>query len=121
MSILVFTQTFGGAIFLALAQLIFSDGLIAGLKEHAPNIDPETVITAGATAVRHVISTADLPAVLSAYIVAINRVFYLGTGAAGGLFLFSLGMGWKSLKKEKDIITPPESSNSDPATAEKIV
>jgi hypothetical protein len=115
MSILVFSQTFGGAIFLAIAQLIFGHGLISGLQEYIPSLDPEIVINAGATAVRGVISAADLHPVLEAYMVGIDRVFYLGTGAAGGVFLFSWGMGWKSIKKDKNINAPAKSSATAPA------
>jgi hypothetical protein len=103
MSILVFSQTFGGAVFLAIAQLIFSHGLISGLHEYAPTVNPDIVINAGATAVRSAVSAENLPAVLEAYMVGIDRVFYLSTGAAGAVFLFSLGMGWKSIKKDKKI------------------
>jgi hypothetical protein len=125
MSILVFSQTLGGAIFLAFAQLIFSHGLISGLQEYAPTVNPEIVINAGATAVRGVVSAANLPAVLQAYMVGIDRVFYLSTGAAGAVFLFSWGMGWKSIKKDKDINAPVETPAAvpavEPATAEKAI
>jgi len=121
MSILVFSQTFGGAIFLAIAQLIFSHGLISGLHEFAPTINPEIVINAGATAVRSVVSAANLPIVLEAYMVGIDRVFYLSTGAAGALFLLSWGMGWKSIKKDKNIIAPATAPAVEPATTEKAV
>ncbi len=103
MSVLVFSQTFGGTIFLAFAQLIFSHGLIDGLRQYAPTVDPQRVIKAGATAVRSVVSEAELPGVLQAYMVAIDRDFNLSTGAAAGLFLIAFGMGWKSIKAKKTI------------------
>lgn len=115
MSILVFSQTFGGSIFLAVGQLIFSHGLISGLEEFAPNLNPEIVIKAGATAVRGVVSAADLPAVLQAYMVGIDRVFYLATGASGAVFLFSWGMGWKSIKKAKKVDASAETPAAAPA------
>lgn len=129
MSILVFSQTFGGAIFLAIAQLIFSHGLISGLQEYAPTVNPEIVINAGATAVRGVVGAANLPAVLRAYMVGIDRVFYLSTGAAGAIFLFSWGMGWKSISKDKKINAPAKAPAAvpaavpavEPATVEKAV
>jgi hypothetical protein len=102
MSMLVFSQTFGGAIFLSLEQLVFNQVLISGLQNYAPDINLEVVINAGATAVRSVVSPADLPGVLSAYMVSLDRVFYLGTGASGAVFLFSWGMGWKSIKAKSD-------------------
>ena len=121
MSVVVFSQTFGGAVLLALSQLVFSSGLRSGLEEHAPSIDPQIVIDAGATAVRHVISAVDLPAVLEAYVVAIAQVLYLATGASGAVFLFSLGMGWKSLKKEKVPETPASVEGVEPGKTEDVV
>jgi hypothetical protein len=125
MSILVFCQTFGGAVFLSVAELIFSQGLISGLQEYAPTVNPEIVIKAGATAVRSVVSPANLPAVLRAYMVGIDRVFYLGTGAAGAVFLFSWGMGWKSVKKDKSVNStakmPAVGPAFEPETTEKAV
>jgi len=125
MSILVFSQTFGGAIFLAVAQLIFSHGLDSGLQEYAPNVNPEVVISAGATAVRGVVSAADLPGVLQAYMVGIVHVFYLSTGLAGAVFLISWGMGWKSVKKDKKIEASTVTETATPAaeqvTAEKAL
>jgi hypothetical protein len=123
MSILVFSQTFGGAIFLAIAQLIFSHGLTSGLQEYASTLDPQVVIMAGATAVRHVVTPAELPGVLRAYMVGIDRVFYLGTGVAGGVFVFSMGMGWRSVKKGKNNDTvakiPVEVPADEPAAAQE--
>lgn len=116
MSILVFSQTFGGAIFLAIAQLIFSHGLLNGLHAYAPTVNAEVVVNAGATAVRSVVSLADLPGVLQAYMSAIDKVFYLSTGAAGGVFLFSWGMGWKSIKKAKK----PVDVEAKPVGAEAV-
>lgn len=112
MSMLVFSQTFGGAIFLSLEQLVFNQGLISGLQKYAPDINAEVVINAGATAVRSVVSPANLPSVLRAYMVGIDRVFYLGTGASGGVFLFAWGMGWKSIKAKSDIV-PTKTSATD--------
>jgi hypothetical protein len=119
MSILVFSQTFGGTLFLAFSQLIFSHGLMSGLEEYAPNIDPEIVINAGATAVRDVVSLTDLPAILEAYMVGIDRVFYLTAGTAGAVFLFSWGMGWENIKKDKNVGAPAVVPDVERATAEE--
>ncbi|TAQ89078.1 hypothetical protein B7494_g2583 [Chlorociboria aeruginascens] len=101
MSIAVFSQTFGGALFLSFAQTIFSHELLVGLKKYAPTVDVETVITAGATNIRKVISKEDQPGVIQAYNFGTNSNFYLAAGAAVALFVFSLGMGWRSIKKKK--------------------
>jgi hypothetical protein len=102
MSLIAFSQTFGGAIFLSFAQLIFSQGLNSGLAKYAPTVVSETVIVAGATAFRHVVTEQQLPGVVKAYSVAVSHTFYLATGCAAAWFCFSWGMGWYSIKKKKE-------------------
>jgi hypothetical protein len=106
MSIVVFSQTFGGTIFLTFAQFIFSHGLVNGLKKFAPTVDVQTVIDAGATAVRQVVKPEELTGVLKAYNVAINHAFYLSAGCAVGTLVFCWGMGWHSIKKKKTPVVP---------------
>jgi hypothetical protein len=106
MSILVFSQTFGGTLFLAFAQTVFSHALVDGLKKYAPTVNAEVVIKAGASAVRTVVNDADLRGVLRAYASAVDRDFYLGTGAAAAVFIFAWGMGWKDIRKKKVAVTP---------------
>ena len=48
----VFSQQFGGAIFLSLAQVIFGTSLRNNLAIYAPNTNVDAVIAAGATARR---------------------------------------------------------------------
>lgn len=100
-ALMVFSQSLGGAFFLALSQTIFSAGLRDSLPLFAPNVNVQVVIAAGATGLRDVVSNTDLEAVLLAYSKALSHVFYLVTGAAIGTFIFSWGMGWKSIKKSK--------------------
>ncbi|KAH0003285.1 putative MFS transporter, partial [Aureobasidium melanogenum] len=99
MSLLIFSQTFGGALFLAFAQTVFNTGLSSALKKYAPEVATETVLAAGATGVKNAIPKAVLPQVLQAYSVAINHVFYLGAGAAAAATIVCLGMGMHSIKK----------------------
>ena len=103
MSLVAFSYTFGGSLFLTIAQTIFSPSLVDGLKKYAPTVNAEAVITAGATAIQQVVKPEEVLGVLEAYSLAINRNFYLAAGASAGAFLFSWGMGWHSVKKEKVI------------------
>ena len=103
MSLAVFTQTFGGALFLSFAQTTFSNGLTKYIPTYAPGINAQTVIQAGATAVRQSIPPIALDGVLEAYNKSINDAFYLSTGASVAMFVFCWGLGWKSIKKIKKI------------------
>jgi hypothetical protein len=100
-ALVVFAQNLGGAIFLSIAQLIFSSRLRHGLQIYAPGVDVALVIEAGATGLRSVtaVPEASLPGVLIAYSKSFDSVMYLSIGVAGGAFIFAFGMGWVSTKK----------------------
>ncbi|RDL38696.1 Uncharacterized protein BP5553_03036 [Venustampulla echinocandica] len=101
----IFCQSIGGALFLSFAQTIFSTSLVDALPDFAPEVDAQAVINAGAAGARDIVSKALLPGVLLAYNQAVSHVFYLAAGASAVAFVFSWGMGWKSVKKAK-VVTP---------------
>ena len=101
MALVTFSQSFGSAVFLSLAETIFSNSFADLISEYAPLVDGQAVIDAGATGFRNKVSGADLAGVLTAYAKSIDRVFYLAAGAGVGCFVFAWGMGWKSLKAKK--------------------
>lgn len=70
-----FFQYLGGTVFLAVAETIFTSGLRSGLRQDAPGVDPDLIIDTGATALRSVVSKADLPGVLKGYNHAIICTF----------------------------------------------
>ena len=101
MSILMFIQTLAGAVFLTLADVIFDTGLKSLIPKDAPNVNPETIISAGATGIRDVVSSQDLPGVLQAYATSIDYVFYMTAGLGVVIVIFAFGMGWKDVRKKK--------------------
>ncbi|OGM51075.1 MFS multidrug transporter [Aspergillus bombycis] len=101
MAIMACSQTLGGAVFLAVGQVIFAQTLRVKLPEYAPAVDPETVIAAGATGFRDVVSVRELPGVLKAYGKSVDQVFYLGVGLSVAQFIFAWGVGFKNVKKDK--------------------
>lgn len=106
MSLVMFSQTFGGGLFLAFAQTIFGHGLVDALKKYAPYVDAQAVISAGATSVRKVVNPEQLKGVLEAYNVGINHAFWLAAGCSAATFVFCWGMGWGSVKKKKKAAAP---------------
>ncbi|KAF3491947.1 putative HC-toxin efflux carrier TOXA [Arthroderma uncinatum] len=101
-AIVMATQTFGGSVSLALGKAIFSSGLETALPIYAPEVNPVTVINAGAGAVKDAVSKHLLSGVLLAYSEAISHVFYAATGIACVTFLLSWGIGWRSVKKRPE-------------------
>ncbi|GKT78478.1 MFS multidrug transporter [Colletotrichum tofieldiae] len=101
MATLIFLQTFGGAIFLTAAEVIFSEGLGNNLTKYAPAVSAKTILAAGGTGFRTVVPKADLPGVLMAYSKSISEVFYLLIGLGGVTFGLAWGMGWVDIRKKK--------------------
>jgi hypothetical protein len=101
MSLVIFTQTFGGSLALTIAQLIFNSRLKAAIPMFAPTADVERIVNAGATAFSSVVTLEELPGVLNSYAYALNRTFYVAVGASAGTFLFAWGMGWRKVQQKK--------------------
>ncbi|MCJ1390773.1 hypothetical protein MMC18_003634 [Xylographa bjoerkii] len=97
-SIIVFFQFLGGAVLLAIAQNIFNTHLRSELLLRAPTLDPETVIKAGAGAVREIVSGSQLGPVLEAYDIAITDTFYVPAAGGAAAFVAACGLEWISVK-----------------------
>ena len=100
-ALVIFSQTFGGALFLTFAETDFTNALRTAIGTFAPNISADTVIAAGASSFRKVVPTGEVAGVLLAYNQAVQHTFYLAAAAAAATFVFAWGMGWKSVKKAK--------------------
>ncbi|KAI7976466.1 hypothetical protein EIK77_003281 [Talaromyces pinophilus] len=84
-----------------LPNVIFNNSLRTIIPQQAPDINVKAVIQAGATAFRSVVPASDLQAVLRAYAISIDHVFYLAIGASCAAFLTCWGMGWKDIRKKQ--------------------
>ncbi|KAJ4302891.1 hypothetical protein N0V90_001782 [Kalmusia sp. IMI 367209] len=104
MALTIFSQSFGAAVFLSLAELIFSNSFRTLIPKKAPTVNAQVVIEAGATGFRKFVSGTELAGVLVAYAQSIDRIFYLAAAMGAGCFVFAFGMGWKNLKKKQ---SPP--------------
>lgn len=94
---------FGAALFLAFAQTDLTNSLQKALPEFAPEANIQAVLAAGATGFRTVIPESSVEGVVLAYNKSINHVFYIAAGGAVGAFVFTWGLGWKSVKKSKNV------------------
>lgn len=100
--LLSFGQNVGGAVLLTLANTVFDNSLKSQLRSHAPGVDPEAVIAAGATAFRSVVPVASVPGVILAYANSVDRVFYLAVGLSVASFFCTFGLGWKDIRAKKE-------------------
>jgi hypothetical protein len=74
-ALVVFTQFFGGAVFIAFAQTTFTNSLGPALREFAPNVSAKFVIDTGATNLRDMVPAGELNGVLMAYNKALIHTF----------------------------------------------
>lgn len=102
MSLIMFSQTFGGALFLSFADTIFTNSLRSLVSKDAPGIDAQSVVNAGAYSFRQAVPKESIAGVLKAYAKSIDGVFYMCTALAVMCFVFSWGMGWKDIRDSKN-------------------
>ena len=103
-SIINFSLTLGGALFISVGQNIFTNRLLTNLAETVHNIPAAVVLATGATSLREAVTQIDpdsLPLVLTAYNSAVIETFYVSVAMACLSILGALGMEWKSVKGKK--------------------
>ena len=118
-AVVVFSQTLGGAICVAIAQSVFQNKLIAKIAEYAPAIDPAVVLAMGATSIHKEIPTQNLPGVILAYDKAITQVFLVSVATSALTIIGSAAMEWRSVKESKKGAVKAGSSDSKETVEEK--
>ena len=104
-------QSLGGSVFVSVANSILQNALLkASSSNQIPGVDIHHVISAGATMFRTFVPSASLPALLSVYNAALQKVFVTPIPLAGLAFVAALGLEWRSVKggKEKAMETLQE-------------
>lgn len=99
-SLMWFAQSLGGSIWTAVAQTSFTNKLASGLA-NVPGLDPRIVTNAGATDLYEVVPPEVLPEVLSAFSQALaHGAFYVTVAVSAAACLSSLGVEWKSVRRD---------------------
>lgn len=96
-SLMFFSQSLGGAIFVCIAQSVFTNNLVSNLSL-IPGVDTALVLRTGATDLWGVISSSNLPRVLSVYNAAIIKAFTVALAMSCFSILPALGVEWKNVK-----------------------
>lgn len=97
----MFSQTLGGALFISVAQNIFTNRLLTNLQAAIPDLDPAIVLATGATELKNVIGPQYLPKVLIAYNGAITQSFYVAVALSALSTVGAVLLEWKSVKGKK--------------------
>lgn len=104
-ALVVFFQSLGGTVGVAIAQNIFQTSLVKNL-ERIPGVDVPSVVAAGGADVAGAVPALLLGEVRDTYNSAITTAFLLAVCAAGAAFVVSFGMEWRkipSAKKETSV------------------
>lgn len=100
-AIIMFAQTLGGALFVSVAQNVFTNSLLKNLKSLVPDLDPAKVLAAGATTLQQAIPPQYLTGVREAYNGAITDTFYVGVALGAASIVGAVCFEWKSIKGKK--------------------
>lgn len=86
-SLSLFMENVGTSLFVSAGEAAFTNGLINSLKHHVPGLDPMVVVNAGATQIREVFSSSQLPGILVSYLEGckVSYTIPLACGAAASL------------------------------------
>ncbi len=99
-SLMFFAQALGGAVFISIAQSVFTNTLVLGLN-NVSELDPINVVNIGATDVRKIVATNDLSAVLLAYNSALTNAYNVALAMACLSAVGALTVEWRSVKGKK--------------------
>ena len=98
-----FFQSLGGALFIAVAQTLFQNGLLSGIEKYAPGLPATTFLESGATQIRQILASLHqedkLEAVLQAYVDGLTHCYWISCACAIAAFFVACGLEWRSVKK----------------------
>lgn len=100
-AIMMFSNTIGGAIFVSVAQNVFTNGLLKNVKEIVPNLPSAFILRTGATEIKDKVPHQYLAGVQLAYNNAIVQAFYAGVAMGALSIIGAVFIEWKSVKGKK--------------------
>ena len=99
-SIMIFFQTLGGALFISVAQSVFTNKFAEGLRG-IEGLDVERTLRTGATLLKDTVPEGLLGRVVEAYNAALVQCFYPALAMLGVALVCAGGMEWVSVKGKK--------------------
>ncbi|KAK7019566.1 DHA14-like major facilitator [Favolaschia claudopus] len=97
-ALVMFSNTLGGALFVAIAQNVFTNTFISRLTETVPGISATLILSAGADSLKDAIPPQFLHAVLIAYNQSLSSAFIVAMSLAGLSFAGAFLVEWRSVK-----------------------
>lgn len=102
-SVIVFGQTIGAAIMIAVAESVFQTRLVANLADYLGLTDISThqLLGNGPSALQNLVPTEDLPLLIKAVSASFTQTFYVALALAVLSAFGSMFMRWRSVKNQK--------------------
>jgi EmrB/QacA subfamily drug resistance transporter len=97
----MFMQTFGGAMFISVAQNVFDNTLLKGIRTDAPRVNPDIILHIGATDLRQAFPAALIHGIQVAYNRALTRTWYIAVAMACLTVVATLTVEWRSVKGKR--------------------
>ncbi|KAF3162784.1 hypothetical protein TWF225_008059 [Orbilia oligospora] len=120
-AVIIFFQTLGAALFVSVAQSIFSNGLKQGLQEFLPEVPPSVFIFSGATEIQKVLADIGKPDRLEdvrrAYMIGLSNVYKLALALVCCAFVTACFLEWKNIKVEEQRKTSKEPGTKENSEA----
>ncbi|KAK9417248.1 putative Major facilitator superfamily (MFS) profile domain-containing protein [Seiridium unicorne] len=104
-SITLFAQNFGGALFISVAQQVFSNRILAGLQGKVPGLSAETIQNLGLVDLGQSSFATGSQDVINSLEDAFIQTWYIAVVLSCLTAVFSLLMEWRSVKQTS--ATPP--------------
>ncbi|KAI8721934.1 MFS domain-containing protein [Fusarium sp. LHS14.1] len=99
-SLMFFSQSLGGAIFICIGQSIFVNYLSDGLRA-VSGINTQAILEAGATALSDLVPANKLHDVLVVYNDALQKAFIVVVAVSAFMVVPALGMEWRTVKNKQ--------------------
>ncbi|GJC80766.1 efflux pump roqT [Colletotrichum liriopes] len=114
-ALVMFLQTLGGAIFISVAQNVFTNELRAGLARKLPNVNATAIVDGGANTIRMpgILPTDELEAVIRIYSKSLTNSWYVAVALACGSVAGSLLLQWRTVKQQEPPTAGDESGKRD--------
>ena len=97
----IFAQNFGPALFIPVAQNVFTTRLTASLGRVAPSLNATALETMGLSELKEHVGRANLEEVLLGYDHAVTQTFFLPVTLTCLTMVGSLAMEWRSVKQKQ--------------------
>lgn len=113
-----FFNSFGGTIFVSVAQTVLSNTLASRLSTILPGFDAASISSAGATDIRKLVPKDKLAAVLTAYNAGIDNVYYCALATSCLALAAASFMEWRSMRTKSQATESHEMQGQTPAKSD---